>query len=281
MPKINTVDPDLKNYYEHTELSIQLSLDGFSFCIVSEPDKKLRAIRSYTFKDVVLQEDLISEAAKILERDELLRLPHNRAKIIVYNRKSTLVPVEFCKEEYLKRILQFNHPIDDLDEIHSRSVQDCNSYMVFVVPTYIASLFSDKFKNCKFYNQAVPFLNQVLKKHENETAIYLQLNHDFFDVAVVVEGELKLYNSFLYVSDTDLIYYILYVCKQVQLNPAFIRLFYMGEKSAEKKIVKAITHYLPNAKAAFPNCERLETMPIRLSEPYCYSSLINMAICEL
>jgi hypothetical protein len=280
MPDINFVDSSLKNYYEHTEISIQLSLGGFSFCIISEKDKRVRAFRSYSFRDVILLNDLLKETEEILRKDELLRLPHKKANIIYLSRKSTLIPKEYCEESYLKKILQFNHPLDELDELHQESIAECNSSLVFAIPTYVAGLFTAKFENCRFYNQAVPFLRYFLKSNSDSTRVYLQLNREFFDIAVIAGKNLLLYNTFLFVGETDLIYFILYVFKQLNLDQESTPLYYMGELAADTKTGNEIKRYITRAEQIENKSSCYESLPLSITKPYRFYSLINLAVCE-
>lgn len=280
MPDINLVDSSLKNYYEHTEISIQLNLSGFSFCIVSEKDRKLRAFRSYSFNDVILQEDLLKKVKEILQKDELLRLPHRNTKVIYFSQKSTLVPKAYCKDEYLKKILQFNHPLDDLDEIHQQPISGCSSNLIFTIHTYIASVFTEKFKNCDFYNQAVPFLNYFLNTSSEKTEIFVQLNKDFYEIAVIAGKNLQLYNSFLFSSETDMIYFLLYICKQLHIGPESTPLTYLGELASVTKLEKEISRYFPLAKRIENKSICFPKLPLAIPNAFRYYSLLNMAICE-
>lgn len=279
MPDINLVDSSLKNYYEHTEISIQVSLDGFSFCVSSE-DHTLRAFRRYSFSDIVMQDDLIQAVDKVLQKDELLRLPHRNARVIIHSRKSTLVPREFHRDEHLKKLLEFNHPLDDLDEVHYSDIGGCDSVMVYAIPTYLAGMFSERYSNISFYNQAVPFLDAIFGRRKPETAVFVQLNKDFFDIAVLVDGKLKLYNSFLYVGETDLIYFILYVCKQLQLDAKYVRCYYTGEFITHADLEDAITSYMPHAQR-MPETEVItQRSVIHLHDPGRFYSLLSLAACE-
>jgi hypothetical protein len=158
MPEINLVDQTLKNYHNQTELSIQVSLNGFSFCISTLPDRTIRAFKSYRFEGVVLLEELISRTNDILRQDELLRLPYQKMRVMPFNRTSTLIPHELFRPEQLKKLMQFNQPLDDLDEIHFNTIAYCSSNLVFTVQTYLAGIFTEKFKAPLFYNQAASLI---------------------------------------------------------------------------------------------------------------------------
>ena len=248
MPELNHVDPDLKKYSDSLQLSIQVNLNGFSFCIYPDEGSKILAFRHYNFAQSEMQEDLLYNTREILNKDELLRFFFKNVDVIYTGRKSTLVPDEFFKSENLKSILEFNQPIDELDEIHFNSIQGCKSQLVFAIPNYFTSLVLDKFPGAVFLNQATPLLNYALSDREGsgKERVIVQLNKDFFDLIIMREGKLKLYNTFLYVSSTDLVYFILYACKQITINLKKTPLYFLGEYTTQKSLISESSLYLPS-----------------------------------
>jgi len=248
MPEINQVNADIKNYLDTLNISIQVSLDGFSFCIYSTEDKNIHAVRHYRFVQAILQEDIFNITDEILYKDDLLRLSFKKVRVIYTGRKSTLVPDEFFKNENLKSILEFNQPIDELDEIYYNTISGCQSKLVFTVPHYFTNIITDKFSNAGFYNQATPLLNYILSDEEKlqKDQVIVQLNRDFFDLIIVREGRLKLYNTFLFVNATDLVYFILYVCKQIKIDLKTSPIYILGGLEAHESLMQEITPYLPS-----------------------------------
>ncbi len=245
MPDINLVDPNLKNYYDTTEISIQVSPNGFSFCINAKEDNRIHSFRHYSFPQVLLQEDMLNNTSDILHKDELLRIPHTKVRVIYTGRKSTLVPDEFFNKENLKSILEFNQPIDELDEIHYNAIAGCKSQLVFAIPTYFTGLITDKFPEAKFYSQATSLLHHSLQRNEHTELVIVQLNKEFFDIIIIRKGSLKLYNTFLYVSATDLVYFILYACKQLTIDTKTTPFYFVGEFASSLSLMQEIKPYTP------------------------------------
>lgn len=281
MPEINLLDPDLKNYYDHTEISIQVSPDGFSFCINSAGDNMIRAFRHYKFSHAVLQEDILNYTEEILGRDELLRLPHTKARICYLGRKSTIVPEICAQPDKFKKILEFNQPVDDLDEIHFNPVPSCQSVLIFTVPTYFAGMMAEKFRDIVFYNQATPLIRDSMKyASSGGDLISLQLNKDFFDMIIIREGQLKLYNSFLYSNSTDLLYFILYSCKQLEINFKSTPVLLAGEYADDINLLKELKPYLCRFKPSADTEASHISSPLKALDQNRFFTLINLQKCE-
>jgi len=250
MPEINLVDRTLQNYNNKTEISIQVSLSGFSFCIYSPENFLIRAFRFYRFKHAIILEDILNGIDDVLSKDELLRLPQLKTKVIFTGRKSTMVPYEFFSAEQLKQLLEFNHPLEDLEEIHYNDIQFIESFLAFAMPTYAAGMITEKLKNVEFYNQSAPLLfyaTQLIKEEKGDGVI-INLNKEFFDIIVVQNNALKFINNFLYVNSVDLLYFILYVCKQLKLDTKKVIFYLTGEESNKADLIAELSDYIPNLK---------------------------------
>ena len=250
MPEINLVDRTLQNYNNKTEISIQVSLSGFSFCIYSPENLLIRAFRYYRFKHAIILEDILNGIEDVLKKDDLLSLPQKKARVIFTGRKSTMVPYEFFSAEQLKPLLEFNHPLEDLEEIHYNDIQFIESYLAFAMPTYVAGMITEKIKNVEFFNQSAPLLyyaTQLIKENKGDGVI-INLNKEFFDIIVLQNNALKFINTFLYVNSIDLLYFILYVCKQLKIDAKKITFHLAGEESNKAELTNDLYDYIPNLK---------------------------------
>ena len=282
MPEINLVDHSFKDYLEESEITIQISLNGFSFCISTPSDKTIRVFRSYRFLHAVMLEDVLNETMSIVLKDDLLKLSFKKAKAIFINRKSTIVPNEFFNPELSKKILEFNQPIDDLDELHFNSIENIHSKLIFTFPSYLAGILSDHFKNISFYNQSFPLIQLLhnLPSGENDFKIGINLNKEFFDMVVIKNDNLKLSNNYLYVNSTDLLYFILFVCKQLEINPAASLFYFTGEQCSNQELLHGLSGYLKNI--VHPETIDGASFSIRLKQEVFsqYATLFKLALCE-
>ena len=94
----------------HHKLSIQFTLDGFSFCITNLDSKKTIHFCEYTFpKTLETPENLVARIETIFQEDSHLQEDFKEILIIHQNSLSTLVPNTLFLEEHLKEYLDFNN----------------------------------------------------------------------------------------------------------------------------------------------------------------------------
>jgi hypothetical protein len=168
-------------------------------------------------------------------------------------------------------------------EVFSNSIRVLDMYNVFSMSRTLVSLITLHFKKVEFSSQASPFLWNV-SNHSgslNKTAMYVGLNADFFDVAVAGDRKLLLYNTFQYVNETDLLYYVLYVCKQLSLKTNDLPLILSGEMSSRQVYSEMLRQYLPST--AHDSAARLPPVSSGLTPAlaYKYLNLFNLQACAL
>jgi hypothetical protein len=200
-----------------------------------------------------------------------------------YTQQNTLVPSICFSPDHLIDYMDFNAGGASDGELFSNNIRVLDTYNVFALSRTLVSLITLHFKKVEFSSQASPFLWNVSTESGslNKTAMYVGLNADFFDVAVSGSGKLLLYNTFQYVNETDLLYYVLYVCKQLSLKTNDLPHILSGEMSSRLVYSEMLRQYLPatlHDKAA-----GLPPLPGGLSPAlaYKYLNLFNLQVCAL
>lgn len=282
MSEINLVDHSFENNSNELELSIQVGLNGFSFCITTLTDAVIKVFRFYPFDNAVLQEDIINKSSQILRQDDLLQLIYKEVRVIYISRQSTLIPNEFFHTDHLKKYLDFNQPIGELDEIYFNPITSLGSQHVFAIPSYFSNSFVEKYKNIKFYNQGTSLINFAVRSVTDEMAlnVFIQLNKEFFDIVVLFGKELIFYNTFLYVGPTDLIYFVLYALKQLKIDPKNAEFFISGEQADQPELMEVLSRFVPDmnkAKAPFSSAISPRLSSIKTHQ---FISLLNLSQCE-
>jgi hypothetical protein len=274
----NTFRKDRTNAFH---LSVQADLHGFSFCIFDHQQKKHVVFRKYFLQTHRLIENFIRQLEELLKTDDLLLLPYASSVFLFLSQKSTLIPDNYFDQRVLKSYLEFNHEMDVLDEIHYNYIPSVDAYNVFALHTYIASAINGHFKGVRFFHQAMPFIEKVSEysDYRQKQIMAVNVNHHFFDVAVSSSGRLKLYNTFQYKGPTDLLYFILYICNQFEIDPLHLELVLSGELSDMMPYRDAIQEYVPGVQTVKTAENNLAEGLAKVKEPN-YFTLFNLVHCE-
>ncbi|MBU3012239.1 DUF3822 family protein [Polaribacter vadi] len=230
------------------KLSIQFSLDGFSFCISHLETKKDLFFTEYLFDETLNSPvDLLNKIESIFKSDANLQLEYAKVDAIHQNNLSTLVPNVFFDENNLDAYLKHNIKTlkndfityDDLTNIEAKNV-----YIPFV---NINNYLFQNFGEFEFNHHLTLLIDKLLNKHtSDEKVMYVNVDKNSFDIVIIEDKNLILSNTFGYASKEDFIYYILFTAEQTQLNTEEFKLYFIGEINSESDIYKIAYKYIKN-----------------------------------
>lgn len=273
-----TLDINLTHSYN---LSIQVSLNGLSFCILDPLREKYIAFSHKNFDIDLYFNDFLNLVEDFIGENELLNHTYKNVKLIWISNKNTLVPSVLFKKDNLRKYFEFNQKLDDLDELHFNELKYIDAYSVYIVPNLLANIFTKQFPKISFYNQQIPFIEHTMFKYHSETKkVFVNVNESFIDLSLTENGKLLLYNNFTYKTETDLIYFILYVFNQFDLNTETTELILSGridKKSLLFLKLKEFVNHLKFCKLAdsFSYSYTFNQIP-----QHSFINLFNLQLCE-
>jgi len=240
MHELNFVNPQINNI-KSQELSIQVSLSGFSFLIRSSDIKKCLMFRHYSFKNSHLIDELIRKVESIIYDEDILKNDFTSTDVYYVSQKATLIPKEFFDPNNLRSYFELNHTLAELDELHYSYISELDAYSVFSIPNYLADTIFCIQNKAKIKHQSVKLISYALGVNEiNGISLFIGINQDFFDMVVVEDKKLLLYNSFEYSNAMDFVYFFLYACKQLKIDVDNQIVHALGETEQHKDVIKEL-----------------------------------------
>ncbi len=273
-----TLDINLTQSYF---LSIQVNLDGLSFCILDPVREKYIAFSNIKFQENLNHDDFYDVLEDLIANHNLLKLSYKYTKIIWLSKKNTLIPNSYFQKEDLKKYFEFNQKLHDLDEIHYTELKYVQAYSIFTIPNTAANIFVKQYSKVSFYNQQSPFIEYSLFKYHSEAkTVFANINHDFIDLCIIENGKLLLYNNFTYKSDNDIIYFILYVFDQFKLNTQQTELILSGNFDKNSKLQIKLNEFISHIKLNKPSEDFSYSYTFKKIPKHCFINLFNLNLCE-
>ena len=230
------------------KLSIHISLNGLSFCIIDLISNEIDFLRTYSLSKNTTPKELLKTLKKGFKENNELSNSFSSVKIIHYNNLSTVVPEPLFDKNNALSYLKFNSKIlqNDYaayDEIFNN---ECvNVYIPYVnINNYIFKMF-DSF----VYNHYSSIILEKVKLNEKNTitpSLYLNINSNHMELIYFVKNKLIFYNRFDFSTKEDIIYYLLFTIDQLKLNPEEIPLIITGNISEDDDNYKIIYEYIRN-----------------------------------
>jgi hypothetical protein len=248
MPELSYVDRSfIKENARNCSIYIQADKSGLAYCILDNSQGAHVIFRKYRFENIHLTGDLLRKITETFDKDEYLTLSYHSVRFLGYSRQSTLVPSSYFDNDTLTDLLKFNIAGESVGEVFHNYISPLQVYNIFSLPRELISLIILHYNKVEISHQATPFLWHLSYQSEelNKAAVYTGLNPDFFDIAVMQNNELKLYNTFEFVNETDLLYYILSVYNQLGFEPREVPLVLSGELSSKLIYYDTLRQYIP------------------------------------
>jgi len=235
------------------ELSIQVSLNGFSFTAFDKLNNKVVAFKTTPVK--ISSELLLARHLKDwLESESFLKKRFEHVRIFVYTATFMLVPEEFSSEKLPENLDSFLNLEDITTELTENKIAVLDARLVFPVQTDLFGLLKQFFTNSKeILHPLSIFLSKPVKSEKRNCAVIVT-TQKFFYLIIYRNGKLLLANSFQYLYQSDLIYNVLNSFQQLETARNETELFVCDAMNKNTEIEDLLKPY-------FNHISKLKTDP--------------------
>ncbi len=237
------------NNLNDSHLSIQLSLDGFSFCIINKDLNQVTAINSFSFPDnSPTPEKHLKNIIQLFKTEELLQKKYHSVNVTHINDLSTFVPKPLFDSEKLKNYLKYNSKIYKNDYIVYDPIDNHDIVNVYIPFVNINNFILEKFGSFEYKHSSTILVENLLNtyKYSEHPHLFANIYKNHFEIVIIANNKLSFYNSFKYKTKEDFIYYILFTAEQLQLNPENFKLVLSGKINKKNDLYQIAYKYIRN-----------------------------------
>nr|WP_236262908.1 DUF3822 family protein [Aggregatimonas sangjinii] len=229
-------------------LSIQISLNGLSFCMLDTVSHTVISSEHVLFHKELTPYQVLEELKQLVEKNNIQKTAFSEVVVIHRNNLFTLVPKPLFHADELANYLKFNAKILANDHIAHDEIEGyelMNVYVPFVnINNYLYGLFGEFVYK---HHGTVMVQSLLSEQGSGESPIcYAHLSEQQLDITVVAGQKLQLFNNFDYSTQEDFLYYLLFTLEQLKLNPETIKLRLFGEVEENDTIYKLCYDYIKN-----------------------------------
>ncbi|MGQ0829741.1 MAG: DUF3822 family protein [Bacteroidota bacterium] len=232
------------------QLIFQIGLDGITITINEKAKNKYIAFERYVFQNSY-NFDIVSELLEqVIKDSKLLDHKYKSITCLIINNLSTLVPNPLFEEGRKKTYLKFNASVRGDESIEVDEIKNLDGKNVFAVPSVLKIRLDRLYNNISYHHFSSGLLDSLLaqNKHIAGKKLFVHVQATHFEAIVIEEKKLLFYNTFNHHSPEDFIYYLLFVCEQLQLNPSTIEVVFLGEIEKNSAIYTLTQKYIRNIK---------------------------------
>ena len=199
----------------------------------------------------------------------------------ILNEQTTLVPSALFREENSAKYFHFNFNAADTT-IHAEPVRAFDAMNVFGVPALLIQTMNHIFGNYEIHHHSTALLEGIHLsfKKSGEKIFFLNIRKDYVDIVVTEGKKLVFTNSFNYKSIDDQVYYVMFVCDRLQMNPETVTTLLLGDVERESAIYHMLYKYIRNISfAARPDAFNF-SYAFKEIPAHFYFNLFSLALCE-
>jgi hypothetical protein len=280
MPFLELFDETLDiNSTENYELSIQVSPDGLSFCILDSIRNKFVMIRSFG-----AEENKYFSAGKIHElllKDDFLTKRYKKVFCVMPSSKFTLVPAALYDPGKKDEYFTFNHNLEEDNIVLIDKIGDPDAFLVFSASRSISEVINSVYPGVHPYHHIKLLLDHTssIRKSANGSYIHVHVERDFFNLIVFNTNLLKFCNSFTYRNISDILYYVLNAFKNLSIKQEET-IYFSGLTEKYDDLTSSFSLYIRNIKFAEPIGNFTFSYVFNDTELHRFINLFTVINCE-
>jgi hypothetical protein len=273
-----TFDPDRTESYE---LSIQVSLNGFSFCVKDITRNCFIGLGSCPFEVSSISSDNWTKQVNFITKSySWLTKPFRKVLLTYESQSFTLVPKDLFDQDRAKDILSLAHPINDLDEVRFNQCAN-NIVAVFNIPTLLVTEWLKIHSKTKFIGYCAPTLqlHQLSTNGTKEATITLSFANKFAILIISANSKLLHCGSIDLHSIDDTIYHMVNSCKQLGVNPNETLVKLMGSYNQNENLESLIERFFKGVSIATTLDQNHFSYLLNKYKGK-FANLFNQSLCE-
>jgi hypothetical protein len=272
-------DQEQTNLYH---LSIQISLDGFSFAILDIPKGKYTLLKSTNFF-LKRPRLLFMKVRELMAADEYLNLKYKSVDIVYSSENFTLVPQPFFQHSATDKFFGFNHEVEKGFSVDKTLLVHAEAWCLYTIPENLKEFLLLKFPKATIRHNLFPLVERALKENKNNPEgrqVHLNFFRTYFEVVVISGSKLLLCNQFSYGGESDIVFYVLYVFEQLKLAPDTTDLVFHGHIQKTDNVYLTFKKYIRKIGFARPTSLFNYSYTFHQHPEHYFTSLLDLYKCE-
>jgi hypothetical protein len=252
MPFLELFDETLDiNATENYELSVQVSVDELSFCILDTLRNKFVLLRSYEPEDNSRFDPY--RLNEIIRKDDFLTRRYKKTCLITPTSKSTLIPSPLFDDSKKGDYLAFNQITTEGGRVLTNILRDPDVVIIYSLPDGIADILNANFPGGSLIHQLKPLFHYIKtdRRSVGSNYVHVHFEGDYLNMVIFDQNTLKFSNTFQYKTISDIEYYVLYVLRRINFSQNDV-VYFSGRVIKQEEVLHAFSNYLKNIRFALP-----------------------------
>ena len=282
-PHISLFDKSFSDLNTDTyKLYLEIGTNALKYTLLNTKNNTFIGLEEYRLNGIFNTYALVEPLTSLIKNVPLLQKTFATFHVAFINQRSTLIPNAIFQQDKLALYHQYNFTQQEEDTFLHDNLINLSAKNIYSVPDYIINVFKP-IKNVAFshFSSALIEAGLIHAKQSNSlSSIDLHILPDSFQIVVIKNQQLELYNSFTYQTSEDFLYYLLFVLDQLKIDNEKATIRLLGEVEKNSTLYSMLYKYIntinfgnrpENLKFSYI----LEEVPVHFHYP-----LFNQFLCE-
>lgn len=269
--------PDVK---DGENLSLFIENQLFKYCVFNHNFTVVNELASVSLHpQMPVTDDAVVRINTCINNFRLGGRKFKSVNVTVFNNDFTLMPQAYQVENNSKSFLEFAGGVSESAASFSAALHDIN--FCYTIRQDVYSAIERTFKNATIRHAGTVCINLLFGNSSLKNCdLLLHFSDGVFEMAARRNSQLLYYNVFKFESNEDVLYYLLFMMEQYELNPLTCRVVLAGEIDAESELHKAISKYIKSVNFAVNDKSFVLSLGDLQVPNHHYFSLLNQHLCE-
>ncbi|MGQ8338298.1 DUF3822 family protein [Sunxiuqinia sp. A32] len=281
MQKLSLVDETFDlNFISEYHLSIQLSLDGLSFCILDGIQKKYVSLVHHPILSNT-PELSVKRLKEIFKEEDFLKPYYKSTRIIYSSQNSTMVPPPYINDSQKKQILEINFGKTKNEKILETTLSPYYDVLLYGIPNSLSNFLEEKYSDIPIEHECRPFLWSILNQGNPSDQLAVLIHEKYCWIIYLNDNKLKFINSFAVQNDDDVLFYALNVATELNIDPEVTPIMMDGLCSKKSAIYHRFRQYIKHIKLVDASKDLQYSYLFNQLPDSRFNCLLNSYPCEL
>lgn len=241
MERTNNTDSNIPQ----RKLSIQVSLNGLSFCSYHEDTLEVIDFEQINISAKASSYDWEEKLNHFFQKNPMWKTDVHTVTVFHQCPYFTWVPTPLFLPENAGSYLQFSSKIFDTDLFAHDALACINVTFVYVPLTHINNVLLDFYPSFEFYHASFHWLKKVqsIKEHRG-LHVCMLVESQYIEIAVFDQDQMLLHNQFEVKNAVDILYYTLFCFEQLHLHTEQTPVFVMGKIEKDDATWQLLYEYI-------------------------------------
>lgn len=280
MHEINWIDDsfDIRLASEY-HISIQIGLDGFSFCILDTRRNKY-VVFAHVPLIVGKLQFLSRKIETIFDQEEKLNASFKSVSITYSTNKATLLPKEYSGSASFLKIASINSEVSRNEEISANDIPGFNYQLIYSYPKELMTLLHRKYTDFTFRHKSIALIASAVDQcAEKKNTLVINFEKKYIRMIALKDMQIELYNSFYFKNESDFLYYALNTWQSLQFDPERDEILISGYVADDSAYIRQLKKYISNVRFLKPSADFNYGNTFEKIQKHQFVSLLNTYPC--